>query len=247
MDGLITGFQFINKGGYPTVTNQENFPENNSRTGQKYCKEAFENISGEKRERILSAAAAEFAALGFSAANINVIARKADISIGSMYNYFESKEALFLTVGERGYRIILEVLSEINLDDGDIFDKFEKMFRAVQTYARKYRVYNQIYLDMASEGISHLSSQLSNTMEALTADYFKSLLSEAMGAGIIDSTLDMNVTAFCLDNLIITLQYSYTSPYLAERMKIFAGEDALENDEKMIQGIMRFIRNALRP
>jgi len=28
-------------------------------------------------------------------------------------------------------------------------------------------------------------------------------------------------------------------------MKIFAGEDALEDDEKMIEGIMRFIRRAL--
>lgn len=212
---------------------------------QKYCKDAFDNIPEEKRERILNAAAAEFAGLGFAAANINVIAKKAGISIGSMYNYFESKEALFLTVGERGYQIILSVLSEINLNDGDIFEKFEKMFRAVQTYARKYKVYNQIYLDMASEGISHLSSQLSTTMESLTAEYFRSILSEAMEEGVVDKTLDLHVTAFCLDNLIITLQYSYTSPYLAERMKIFAGEDSLENDDKMIDGIMRFVRKAL--
>ena len=218
--------------------------ENNS---QKYCKEAFEKIPEEKRERVLSAAATEFAGLGFAAANINVIAKKAGISIGSMYNYFESKEALFLTVGERGYQIIEKVLSEINLDEGDIFDKFEQMFRAVQIHARKYTEYNQIYLDMTSEGIAHLSSQLSKKMETITADYFRAILAEAMEQGIVDKNLDKHVTAFCIDNLIITLQYSYTSRYFSERMKIFAGDDALENDEKMIQGIMNFIRKALKP
>ncbi len=214
---------------------------------QIYWKDAFENIPEEKRERILSAAATEFASLGFASANINIIAKKAGISIGSMYNYFESKESLFLTVGEKGYRIIEGILSQINLEDGDIYEKFEKMFRSVQTYARKYTEYNQIYLDMTSEGISHLSSQLSKKMETITAEYFRFLLTEAVEQGLVDGDLDKYVTAFCLDNLIITLQYSYTSQYFSERMKIFAGEDALENDDKMISGIMHFIRKALRP
>ncbi len=214
---------------------------------QFHCKPAFEKIPEDKRERIITVAACEFASLGFTAANINVIASKAGISIGSMYNYFESKEALFLTVGERGYQIIEEILSTIKHEKGDILDKFEAMFRAVQTYARKYKEYNQIYLDMTSESITHLSSQLSKTMETITADYFKALLTEAVEEGGVDKTLDINITAFCIDNLIITLQYSYTSRYFSERMKIFTGEDALENDEKIIVGIMHFVRKALMP
>ncbi len=213
----------------------------------KYYKDAFGNIPEEKRERILNSAASEFARLGFTAANINVIAKKAEISIGSMYNYFESKEALFLTVGEKGYQIIEDVLSKINLEEGDIFDKFEKMFQAVQIHARKYTEYNQIYLDMTSEGLSHLSSQLSKKMETITAEYFRALLTEAMEEGIVDKNLDKHITAFCIDNLIITLQYSYTSQYFSERMKIFAGADSLEKDEKIIEGIMCFVRKALAP
>lgn len=219
----------------------------NNANDPKYYKDAFGNIPEEKRERILNAAASEFARLGFTAANINVIAKKAEISIGSMYNYFESKEALFLTVGEKGYQIIEEVLSQINLEEGDIFDKFEKMFQAVQTYARKYTEYNQIYLDMTSEGISHLSSQLSKKMETIAAEYFRALLAEGMEEGLVDKSLDKHITAFCIDNLIITLQYSYTSRYFSERMKIFAGADALDDDDKIIEGIMTFVRKALSP
>ncbi len=208
-------------------------------------KEAFDHIPEEKRARILATAASEFASKGFATANINVIAKKAGISIGSMYNYFESKEALFLTVGENGYQIIESILKTINTQDGDIFDKFERIIRAVQKYSRLNPELNQIYQDMASEGLAHLSRQLSRKMETITAVYLRGLIRKAKQQGVIAPDLDDPVTAFCLDNLIITLQYSYTSEYFAERMKIFAGDDALENDEKMVKGIMRFVRGAL--
>jgi hypothetical protein len=38
------------------------------------------------------------------------------------------------------------------------------------------------------------------------------------------------------------LQYSYTSDYFKERMKIFLGSDALADDEKLVRGVMGFIR-----
>lgn len=217
----------------------------NETDGPVHHKAAFDKLSDEKRRRILDAATAEFAKKGFAAANINVIAKSANISIGAMYNYFESKEALFLTVGENGYALIEATLSRIDMEQGDIFDKFERMLRAVQTYSRQYPELNQIYLDMASEGLAHLSRQLSRKMETITAVYFKRFISEAKAQNLIDPDLDEAVTAFCLDNLIVTLQYSYTSEYFSERMKIFAGDDALTNDEKIITGIMRFVRGAL--
>jgi AcrR family transcriptional regulator len=54
------------------------------------------------RERLLEAAAAEFAARGLDAANINEISLAAGLAKGTVYNYFPSKEALFLAVIEHG-------------------------------------------------------------------------------------------------------------------------------------------------
>lgn len=66
-----------------------------------------------------------------------------------------------------------------------------------------------------------------------------------MAQGTIDCRLDPRVTALCIDNLILMLQYSYTSDYFKERMKIFIGPDALLDDEKIVGGIMGFIKGAL--
>ncbi|MDE3069912.1 MAG: TetR/AcrR family transcriptional regulator, partial [Acidobacteriota bacterium] len=54
------------------------------------------------RERLLEAAAVEFAARGLEGANINEISLAAGLAKGTVYNYFPSKEALFLAVCEHG-------------------------------------------------------------------------------------------------------------------------------------------------
>jgi AcrR family transcriptional regulator len=214
---------------------------------EKHFKDGFEKIAEEKQKRIMDAAIAEFAAKGFIAANINIIAKNAGISIGSMYNYFDSKESLFLTICDHGYGVLENVISSVDLEHGNIFDKIELLLRMAQKYSRQYPELNQIYLDLTSEGLSHLSQKLSKQMESITAEFSRSLMAEAKKDGVIASDIDEYVTSFCIDNLMIMLQFSYTSDYYKERMKIFAGDDALENDEKIIQGMMRFIRGGLGP
>jgi len=214
---------------------------------EKRHKETFEKISDEKRGRILQAATKEFAEKGFSAANINVIAKNAGISIGSMYNYFASKEDLFLTVFDQGYKLLEKALVEVSVLEGDIFDKFESLIRVAQKSSRQYRELTQIYLDITSEGLTYLQQRLSRNFESITAKYYRDMINKAKNDGLVDPSIDEFVFSFCLDNLIVLLQFSYASEYFKERMKIFAGEDSIENDEKMVKGIMHFIRGALAP
>ncbi|WP_053958186.1 TetR/AcrR family transcriptional regulator [Sulfobacillus thermosulfidooxidans] len=54
--------------------------------------------SEDKREDLLRAAAAEFAAKGFDRANINEIAINAGLGKGTVYLYFSSKKDLYLAV-----------------------------------------------------------------------------------------------------------------------------------------------------
>lgn len=96
----------------------------------------FDRIAEEKQQAVIDAAVKEFAANGFKAANINTIAEQAGISVGSMYSYFPSKEALFLTVIDRGGRILQKALKEVVEYPGDIFDKYEQMLRVSISYAK---------------------------------------------------------------------------------------------------------------
>jgi AcrR family transcriptional regulator len=210
----------------------------------KHYKAAFEKISEEKQARILDAGTAEFAAKGFPGANINRIAKEAGISIGAMYNYFGSKDDLFLTIIDQAHAILETVIDDVARADADIFESIEKLLRAAQTYSKQYPELTQIYLDMTSEGLSHLSRQLSGQMETISSKFYKTLIARAAAEGRVASGIDSQVASFCLDNLIMMLQYSYASDYFKERMKIFIGPDAALDDERVIREMMRFIRGA---
>ena len=59
-----------------------------------------EDAKDERRQLLLSAALDEFFERGFSAARIEDIAQRASLSKGTVYLYFDSKEALFLALIE---------------------------------------------------------------------------------------------------------------------------------------------------
>ena len=215
------------------------------RTKVKYHKSTFDNISEDRRQKVLDGAISEFAANGYNATNINVIARKAGISIGSMYSYFESKEALFLTIIDKGFHLLENALQEASEQAEDIFELFEKLLRASRYYAVRYPELNQIYLDMTTQGLSSLSSKLSKQMESITAMLYCDFIRKAKASGTVSRDTDEQLVSFCLDNLIIMFQFSFTSDYYKERMKIFLGPETTNDEERIIQGVMSFARKAL--
>ena len=150
-----------------------------------FHKATFARIPSEKQRRILDAGISEFAAKGFPGANINVIARKAGISIGSMYKYFGSKEGtLFLTIIEQAHGLLGRGPGRDRPVCPATFSKrSRKMVRAAQNYARQYPELHQIYLDMTSEGLSHMSRKLSGKMETVSVEFLRKDGPGGHGAG----------------------------------------------------------------
>lgn len=210
-----------------------------------YHKETFDKITEERREKVLQAAREEFAKKGYIATNINEVAKKAGISIGSMYSYFASKEDLFLTIVEDCFTILEGVLTEAYEQTDDVFEFFELLLRSASHYACTYPEHSQIYLDITTEALSNLSSRLSKQLETITANYYMQVLEKAQKRATIDEKMDLHILSFCFDNLIMMYQFSFTSHYYRNRMAILLGEELMEDHEKVIEGILQFVRKAL--
>ncbi len=202
----------------------------------------FDRIAEEKQQAVIDAAVKEFAANGFKAANINTIAEQAGISVGSMYSYFPSKEALFLTVIDRGGRILQKALKEVVEYPGDIFDKYEQMLRVSISYAKAYPFMNQIYLELSTEGLSHLAAELTMKVEKMTVTTYEALLAEAEASGVIKSSTHRQVLAFCLDNIAMMIQFSHASNYYKERMHLFLPDDKVLDEQEMIDALLQILR-----
>lgn len=81
----------------------------------------------EKRIRILDAALKVFATRGFYNAKVSEVAREAGVADGTIYLYFESKDALLIALFEdRMQRIIGRATDEIARTEGTVLDKIRQ-------------------------------------------------------------------------------------------------------------------------
>ena len=103
----------------------------------------------------------------------------------------------------------------------------------------------KIYIDCTTQGLAPLAARLSRSIEGIAADAYRRLLGQAQARGEIDAALDTSVAAFCLDNLLLMLQYSFGCRYYQERLALFAGKSAIPDPQAVINATMRFITNAL--
>lgn len=207
---------------------------------------SFKSTTADRRRRVFEAAINEFAAKGFNAANINTIAKSAGISIGSMYSYFESKEDLFLAVMDHCLEMMYKLLSGVDTTKG-VVNAFEEMLRLARASASDNPQMHQIYLDCSSQSLRNLSERISDHAEAVTVRLYRELLSYDKAIGRVRKDLDVNATAFMLDNLVMMYQFSFASGYYAERKKLFIGSRELGDSDELIESMTDFVRRAVEP
>lgn len=83
----------------------------------------FQNLKEEKQAIIINAALKEFAKNGFDQASTNTIVKEANISKGSLFNYFNNKKDLYIYLLDYSFVIIERLYGEIDLEEKDIFNR----------------------------------------------------------------------------------------------------------------------------
>ena len=95
-------------------------------------KQTFYNLPEEKRKRIVDAVIAEFSESEDEKISINRIIKRAGISRGSFYQYFEDKVDL-VEVLQQSFADLLWADAEpvLSATDGDVFDTYASLFDTV--------------------------------------------------------------------------------------------------------------------
>ena len=213
---------------------------------RKFHRKTFDRIDPERRAMILRVAMEEFAAKGYAATGINTLARKAGISIGSLYSYFASKEDLFLAVVDLGSEALATELGGIDVSQG-FFACYEALLWKARKAADLYPELNQIYLDSTTQGMSALAARLSNRLEAVTADLYRRMFEAGKASGEIRPDVDSGFGAFCMDNLLVMFQFAYSGDYYRDRLRIMAGlgDDEPIEDARLVAFIVDMVRRSL--
>lgn len=204
----------------------------------------LKKLTDDKLAEILEVGITEFAEKGPDGGNINVIAKKAGISVGVLYKYYDNKEIFFQACLKRSLNVLESVLRDIIGCDDKLLIRAEKMIRAVLHYSRGYSNYVKMYNVITSGSSQKYASVYAKEIESLTSIIYTEFIERAIRDKDIRDDINPKFFAFFFDNLLMMLQFSYSCDYYKERAKIYCGEDIFSNDEKVVTELLKFLESA---
>lgn len=206
-----------------------------------HANKIFLRLTEEKQEIIFDAAAFEFARHGYDGANTNTIARRAGISVGSLFQYFRTKQALYLALVDYGTQaLLLPVLDDIR-DAPDAIALFRHMLVSARQFALEYPDYNRVYLGATAQMPAPVTTLLARRIEGRTIASYK----RAMHKTQAESGTREGCMAFLLDNLVLAYQFSFASPYYRERLIAYTGLDPVSQGETLCDALCAMVQALL--
>lgn len=207
-------------------------------------KPAFERADEKNKNAVIQAGINEFSTHGFERANVNIIAKKAGVSVGLLYKYFDTKEDFFLTCVDDAMMTLEEIISSVVNSDDKLLVRAEKLIRAIQATSAADSKYVKLYNEITRMSASERARGLAERIETISSRAYADFLEKARENGDIRPDCDLRMFAFFFDSLLMTLQFSYTCDYYRERLKIYCGEDIFDDDEKMVKELLKFLESA---
>lgn len=133
----------------------------------------YEEIRQQKKQLILDTALELFAENGFHATSMSQVAKKAGVSKGLAYNYFESKQEILDEIIKTGFD---SIYSHFDLNHDGILtrDEFEHFIRksihVISENRRFYKLYTALIMqsDLTDTVVEKYSDQSKNIMMMLS-------------------------------------------------------------------------------
>ncbi len=168
--------------------------------------EAKAALEGVRRTQILTAAARVFADKGFDRATVTEIARAAQLSEGSIYNYFRSKEELLIHIPQQLVQPVLLPLFEQRPMPRDLAG-VEQMLVAVASAAVERLRAHARFLKVFFSALPYLSASARETYMTLLPTYAAGLLErflrEGMRQGLFRRNLNPVIAARALPGMLM--------------------------------------------
>jgi len=187
------------------------------------------------KEEILAAALHLFSQKGFHNVSMQEIADKAEFGVGTLYNFFDSKEALFEELLDNcGQSILIDFLDILN-GQGNAAQRLGTFIRQQPQFQQKYGETIKLYIS-----IIELRPGLSkNKKREASREKIKSVLVDVIGEGIeqrLFRPVDPEITALSLLTTLETIIFDMPD--------ILTSDKAAKTYEKVEQ---LFLAGLLKP
>jgi TetR/AcrR family transcriptional regulator len=197
-----------------------------------------------RKQMIIEAAEKVFFSKGFEKATMDDVAKESELSKGTLYLYFKSKEEVYLQIIVKGMKILRQMFEDAVLKEPNGLCKV----RAIgETYIRFNREYPHYYDALLYFGSMEINIETPEAAELKTfienkdvMDIFISVIKEGLEDGTLRQEIDPEKTALSL--------WGATSGILQlQRFKGHALSYHFDvNQEELISYYMNFVYHSLK-
>jgi AcrR family transcriptional regulator len=146
-----------------------------------------------RRNDIVDAAEKVFFSQGMENTTMDDVAEEAELSKGTLYIYFKSKEDLYLAITKRGLDILTKMFEKSSTKNALGIEKIYAIGQAYSDFSKKYTDYFQAmaYFDLR---VKEISSESPNAIASIEqGKVVLSICAEAIQYGIEDSTIRSDI------------------------------------------------------
>ena len=207
-------------------------------------KQTFLNLPEEKRRAFIDIALDEFANNDYNTASVSKIVEKAGIAKGSVYQYFEDKQDLFMYLLDHANHEMMGVIQQTPPPDPntDFFETLRWQMSVTVQAAIKLPVHSKLARKAYSSPLPFRDTILEKAKK-IREEHFRAIVARAQASGHLDPDLDPAVVSFMVQGLTSEL-----GPFLQLHFGKRKGDwVALPEVDDVFDQVIEVLKNGLGP
>jgi TetR/AcrR family transcriptional regulator len=205
----------------------------------------FENMDPDKKKRILCTSLEEFASNDVQQASLNQITKKAGLSAGALYYYFENKEDLFETV-------VRDAVQQFWMQLGDIptliqTAEYWQVIKQMVLARFRFTLENPIHAKLVNKLFDSQFSGEDNSVEHLIRDEIQQYIQRIFQVGIQRGEIRQDLPADLLFNVMINYIFAINQ-WFARKWDRFQDVPLDESEiQEIVSKVLGMLRGMLHP
>lgn len=166
-------------------------------------KQTFLNLPEEKRKAFTEIALDEFANHDYKTASVSKIVEKAGIAKGSVYQYFDDKQDLFMYLLDVSNREMMGFIQQATPPnpDADFFELLRWQMSATVQASQKYPIHARLARRAYASPLP-FHEEILEEAKKLRQEHFRAMTAQAQSSGRLNPRLDPAIVSFMVQGLI---------------------------------------------
>jgi AcrR family transcriptional regulator len=204
----------------------------------------FRRLDPSRQEVIINAILDEAALRGPASLNIKLVAQRAGISVGSLYQYFIDRDRMLSFAVELCVRYVIEQFDQYRpyLAEMPLREALTAYLMGGIEWGRTQTGFLQLFARAAYQGEQELAEKLVTPIAKYLLETVREMLAQAQARGEIRPDVDLESMARIIHALTIVIGDSQLLPYLNDYFQV---TDPSLEPERILQSLLDLVQNGI--